>query len=168
MTAGLPVWVWHQLRSTKRVEGRGLSDMQPSAQGLERRGAPWSEADVALLLRLFDARRPISEIAANLQRTYFAVAMKHTKLKQQAAAEAARRASGAREIWPPQRRRAWSVSELESLETLVGEGLSNAEIALKLRRTIVSVEVRRSRIRARERAGAKAVTADRAKADPGR
>ncbi len=129
--------------------------MQQFGQRLERRGARWSESEVATLLALFQARRPISEMAAKLQRTYGSVAVKLTQLKQRAAANAFRRVSGAREAWPPQGRRAWSESELKSLRALVAQGLSNAEIALKLRRTIVSVEVRRSRIRVRERSVAK-------------
>ena len=108
-----------------------------------------------MLLALFEARRPLSEIAATLHRTYGAVAVKHTQLRQRAAASARRRASGAPEAWPPQCRRAWPESELECLRTLVAKGLSNAEIAHTLRRTIVSVEVRRSRIRVRERTLAK-------------
>lgn len=123
-------------------------------QRLERRGARWSESEVATLLALSRARRPLSEIAARLQRTYGSVAVKHSQLKQRAAVDALRLASGAREAWPPQRRRAWSESELKSLGALIAEGLSNAEIALKLRRTLVSVEVRKSRIRVQERTAA--------------
>jgi len=125
--------------------------MQTFAQGPERRGARWSESEAALLLALFRQRQSLSEIAVRLKRTYGSVAVKHSQLKQQAAANALRRGSNAREVWPPQRRRAWPESELEFLRTLIAEGLSNAEIALRLRRTIVSVEVRRSRIRVRER-----------------
>jgi hypothetical protein len=128
--------------------------MERIARGLERRGARWSESDVAMLLGLFQEERPLSEIAAKLSRTYGAVAVKLTQLKQRAAADARRRVSGAPEAWPPQGRRAWPDSELECLRALILEGLSNVEIARKLRRTIVSVEVRRSRIRVRERTGA--------------